>query len=379
MNTPILSAQILNTRMRSFRAARVSLKNSVSSVITSFMQTIYSELHSLHHGNHEFSNGLLVPCFEMPRRAELILERVKTQDLGEVISPVDHGLEPILRIHAPHFVRFLQTAWDQWAALGRTHDALPMAWPVRGMNQSREPDQIDAKLGFFSLDAGSPIQAGTWQAVYGSAQVALTGAKLISSGANAVFCLCRPPGHHAASDYIGGYCYLNNAAIAAQALRDGGASRVAVLDVDYHHGNGTQTIFYDRADVMVVNLHADPMVEYPFYLGHADERGAGAGEGFNLNYPMPHGTGFDAWFRALEDACRQLERYAPDVVVVSLGVDTYRDDPISQFKLDSPDYLRIGDRIARLNKPTLFVMEGGYAIEPIGVNAVNVLEGFEGA
>jgi acetoin utilization deacetylase AcuC-like enzyme len=343
------------------------------------MKTVYTQTHSLHHGNHEFSNGLLVPCFEMPRRAELILERVKTQGLGEVIAPDDHGLDPILRVHAPALVRFLQTAWDQWAALGRTHDALPMAWPVRGMNQSREPDQIDAKLGFFSLDSGSPIQAGTWQAVYSSAQVALTGAKLISSGANAVFSLCRPPGHHAASDYIGGYCYLNNAAIAAQALRDGGATRVAVLDADYHHGNGTQTIFYDRADVMVVNLHADPMVEYPFYLGHTDERGTHAGEGFNLNYPMPHGTRFDAWFRALEDACRHLDQYAPDVIVVSLGVDTYRDDPISQFKLDSPDYLRIGERIARLKKPTLFVMEGGYAIEPIGVNTVNVLEGFEGA
>ena len=343
------------------------------------MKTVYTQTHRLHHGNHEFSNGLLVPCFEMPRRAELVLERVKAQGLGEVIPPDDYGLEPILRVHAPNLVRFLQTAWDQWAALGRTHDALPMAWPVRGMNQSREPDQIDAKLGFFSLDAGSPIQAGTWQAVYGSAQVALTGAKLVSSGANAAFALCRPPGHHAASDYIGGYCYLNNAAIAAQALRDAGATRVAVLDVDYHHGNGTQTIFYDRADVLVINLHADPMVEYPFYLGHADERGIGAGEGFNLNYPMPHGTGFDAWFEALEDACKRLQQYAPDVIVVSLGVDTYKDDPISQFKLDSPDYLRIGERIARLKKPALFVMEGGYAIEPIGVNAVNVLEGFGGA
>ena len=341
------------------------------------MQTVYSETHKLHHGNNELAGGQLVPCFEMPRRAELVLERLKSQRLGEVIAPTDVGLEPILRIHAPNFVRFLQTAWTEWSALGRTHDALPMTWPVRGMNQSREPEQIDARLGFFSLDAGSPIQAGTWQAVYHSAQVALTGAKLVSDGARAAFALCRPPGHHAAADYLGGYCYLNNAAIAAQAFRDAGASRVAILDVDYHHGNGTQTIFYERADVLLVNLHGDPSVEYPFFLGYADERGVGAGEGLNLNYPMPHGTEFSTWFAALEDGCRQIEGYAPDVIVISLGVDTYKHDPISQFKLDSPDYLRMGERIARLGKPTLFVMEGGYAIEPIGVNAVNVLEGFK--
>ena len=340
------------------------------------MITIYSESHKLHHGNNELAGGLLVPCFEMPRRAELVLERVRHQQLGEVIAPTDFGLEPILRVHAPNYVRFLETAWSQWTAAGRTHDALPMTWPVRGMNQRTEPDQIDGKLGFFSLDAGSPIQSGTWKAVYDSAQVALTGAKIVQDGSKAAFSLCRPPGHHAAGDYMGGYCYLNNAAIAAQAFQDSGASRVTILDVDYHHGNGTQVIFYERADVQLINLHADPMVEYPYYLGHADETGAGAGQGYNLNYPMPHGTGFDAWFAALEDACRKVQAYAPDAIVVSLGVDTFKDDPISQFRLDSPDYLRVGERIGRLGKPTLFVMEGGYAIEPIGVNAVNVLEGF---
>ncbi len=341
------------------------------------MITIYSESHTLHHGNSELSGGLLVPCFEMPRRAELVLERVRHQKLGEVIAPTDFGLEPILRIHAPNYVRFLETAWSQWTAAGRTHDALPMTWPVRGMNQRTEPDQIDGKLGFFSLDAGSPIQAGTWQALYGSAQVALTGAKIVRDGSKAAFSLCRPPGHHAAGDYMGGYCYLNNAAIAAQAFRDSGASRVTILDVDYHHGNGTQVIFFERADVQLINLHADPMVEYPYYLGHADETGAGAGQGYNLNYPMPHGTGFETWFSALDDACRKVQQYAPDAIIVSLGVDTFKDDPISQFNLESPDYLRVGERIGRLGTPTLFVMEGGYAIEAIGVNAVNVLEGFE--
>ena len=175
---------------------------------------------------------------------------------------------------------------------------------------------------------------------------------------------------------MGGYCYVNNAAVAAQALLDAGASRVAILDIDYHHGNGTQEIFYSRNDVLVVNLHGDPLFEYPFFLGHADEQGTGAGEGCNFNLPLPAGTTFDAWLAAFEVACARVDRYAPDAVVVSLGVDTFKNDPISQFRLDSEDYLRIGQRIAALGLKTLFVMEGGYAVEEIGINAVNVLTGF---
>jgi acetoin utilization deacetylase AcuC-like enzyme len=341
------------------------------------MLTIYSEDHRLHHGHGELMNGQIVPCFELPRRAELVLERVKAVNLGDVIAPGDFGPEPILRVHAPRFVRFLQTAWDEWSALGRDYDALPMTWAVRGMNQTREPGHIEAKLGFYSFDGGAPITAGTWRAVYSSAQVALEGATRVAAGSGAAFSLCRPPGHHAASDYLGGYCYLNNAAIAAQRLLDSGAERVAILDVDYHHGNGTQEIFYARSNVLVTSLHGDPEMEYPFFLGHADERGTGAGEGYNLNYPLPHGTGFPAWFAALEHACHQLEEYAPEAVVVSLGVDTFKGDPISHFRLESEDYLRVGERIARLGVKTLFVMEGGYAVEEIGVNAVNVLAGFE--
>ena len=342
------------------------------------MKTIYSPDHKLHHARGEWMNGAMVPAFEMPRRAEIILERVNEVNLGEVIAPKDFGLGPIKRVHAHRYVDFLEVAWSEWAKTGRDCDALPMAWPVRQMDTAREPENIDARLGFFSFDAGAPITPGTWRAVRSSANVALTGAEIVQAGARAAFSLCRPPGHHAASDYMGGYCFINNAAVAAQWFRDAGAARVAILDVDYHHGNGTQAIFDARADVLVVNIHGDPRVEYPFYLGYADERGTGAGEGFNLNYPLPHGTQFPAWFAALEDACTKISSYDPDVLVVSLGVDTFKDDPISRFLLESPDYLRIGQRIARLGKPTHFVMEGGYAVDPIGLNAVNVLEGFEG-
>lgn len=341
------------------------------------MLTIYSDDHKLHHGNGELMNGSIVPCFEMPRRAELILERVRAVGLGEVIAPRDFGVAPLTRVHSSAYIKFLETAWSAWSALGRDFDALPMTWPVRGMNQSDEPQHVEAKLGFYSFDGGAPIQAGTWQAVYSSAQVALEGAAQLSH-LSAAFALCRPPGHHAASDYMGGYCYVNNAAVAAQALLDAGAARVAILDIDYHHGNGTQEIFYARNDVLVVNLHGDPVFEYPFFLGHAGESGSGAGEGFNLNLPLPAGTNLEVWFAALEVASARVISFAPDAVVVSLGVDTYKDDPISQFRLESEDYLRIGQRVAALGLKTLFVMEGGYAVEEIGVNAVNVLAGFDG-
>ncbi len=342
------------------------------------MKTFFSEKHALHHGNHELFSGELVPCYEMPRRAELVLARVQEMKLGEVIAPTDFGIAPIERIHSKRYSNFLQNAWNEWSALSRSNDALPMTWPVRGMNQTREPEHIDAKLGFYSFDGGAPIQARTWEAVYASSQVALSGAKTIANGESAAFALCRPPGHHAAADYMGGYCYLNNAAIAAQHLRDNNAKRVAILDVDYHHGNGTQTIFYERNDVLLLNLHGHPCMEYPFFLGYEDEIGAGAGIGFNHNYPMPHGTTFATWNNALQDACKKIAAYKPDALVVSLGVDTFKDDPISQFLLDSPDFIDIGKTIKKLAAPTLFIMEGGYAVEPIGINAVNVLMGFEG-
>ncbi|MPZ10657.1 MAG: histone deacetylase family protein [Kiloniellaceae bacterium] len=341
------------------------------------MKTVYSEKHKLHHAKFELINGRMQPAVEMPSRAETVLERVKAVDLGPIIGPSAHGLDPVLKVHDAGFVTFLERAWGLWAAEGRDYEALPLVWPVRGLRQI-EPDYIDGKLSYYSFDAGTPITAGTWAAATASADVALTGADLLRAGATAAFALCRPPGHHAAADFYGGYCFLNNAAIAAQSFIDAGAGRVAILDVDYHHGNGTQAIFYRRPDVYFASIHGDPRQEFPFFLGYEDETGEGAGEGCNANYPLVWGSGFDAWSAALEDACRRIAAYGPEVVVVSLGVDTFEKDPISQFKLKSDDYLRIGKTIAALGKPTLFVMEGGYAVAEIGINAVNVLQGFEG-
>ena len=341
------------------------------------MKTIYSDTHRLHHGKVELIDGEMKPCFEMPKRADTVLARVQAVGLGDVLAPRDFGRAPIEAIHEAPFVQFLQDAWSEWAALGRTHDALPLIWPVRGLRTDRVPQSIDGKMGYYSMDAGVPITAGTWTAIYQSAQVALTAADLMAQGDKAAFALCRPPGHHAAAGMMGGYCYLNNAAIAAQYLRDHGAARILVLDVDYHHGNGTQSIFYERGDVSFVSLHGDPQVEYPNFLGYADELGEGEGRGHNHNFPLPHGTAWDTYGPALDAACRVAEAYRPDAIIVSLGVDTFEEDPISRFKLRSDDYLRMGERIGALGRPTLFVFEGGYAVDAVGVNAVNVLTGFE--
>ena len=192
-----------------------------------------------------------------------------------------------------------------------------------------------------------------------------------------VFALCRPPGHHASKDQYGGYCFFNNVAIAAEKLKEKGAKRIFILDIDFHHGNGTQAIFYDRSDVFFVSLHGDPKDAFPHFLGHADEKGSGEGVGYNCNYPMPPGTPYDVWTKSLDDSISKIQYFSPDALIVSLGVDTYENDPISFFKLKSDDFFDVGRKIASINLPTLFVMEGGYAIKEIGVNTVNTLKGFE--
>ncbi|HSF95998.1 MAG TPA: histone deacetylase family protein, partial [Thermohalobaculum sp.] len=292
-------------------------------------------------------------------------------------GPDAFGLDPVLRVHDAGLVKFLETCWEAWQAEGFKGEAMPTSWPSRAMPRMVPPRNIDGLVGYYALAGETAINGGTWEAACAAADVALTGQRLVAGGARAAFALCRPPGHHAAHDMYGGYCFLNNAAIAAQAFRDSGASRVAILDVDFHHGNGTQEIFYSRDDVLFLSLHGDPLDAFPYFLGGADETGAGKGEGYNVNYPLPPGTPFEKWSAALEDACGRVKAYAPDALVVSLGVDTFEKDPISFFKLKSDDFTRYGERIAKLGLPTLFVMEGGYAVAEIGVNTVNVLEGFE--
>lgn len=341
------------------------------------MLTIYSEDHYLRSPKTELHDGQLVTPFECPARVETILARLQAVQLGEIRAPTRFGLEPVARIHDPDFLEFLSTAWEDWCKAGNQGEMIPTNWPARRMAQ-RAPDNIDGKLGYYAMAAETSITDGTWQAARTSADVALTAGEAIRAGARSAFALCRPPGHHATRDMFGGYCFLNNAAITAQHFLESGAQRVAILDVDFHHGNGTQDIFYNRGDVLFVSLHGRPEDAFPYFLGYAGETGAGEGEDCTLNLPMGPGTGYDVWGLALAQGLKRIARFAPDVVIVSLGVDTFKDDPISFFKLESDDYRRYGEAIATLGLPTLFVMEGGYAVDAIGTNTVNVLQGFEG-
>lgn len=357
-----------------FRPASAKLPVSIAEVP---VRTVYTERHRLRDARTELHGGELVAPFECPVRAEHILARLTERGLGVVLAPGAHGLGPARRVHDAGYLAFLESCMAAWRAAGFTGEAMPYVWPSRAMPRSVPPRDIDGLIGYYCLAGDTAISEGTWEAAQAAADVALTAQGLVAAGARAAFALCRPPGHHAARDMYGGYCFLNNAAIAAQAFIDAGAARVAVLDVDFHHGNGTQEIFYARGDVLFLSLHGDPLDAFPHFLGHADETGAGPGEGFNGNYPLPPGTEYPRWAGALDHACGRIREFAPDALVVSLGVDTYRDDPISFFRLEGDDFRDYGARLARLALPTLFVMEGGYAVAEIGVNTVNVLEGFE--
>ncbi len=344
------------------------------------MITFYNHLHALHQGKFEMFRGELVPCFEVPDRADHVLKELERRKFGTVQAPLAFEDKALASVHSPRYLDFLAHAWDEWVALDPANagrDALPSVWPIRTLRSDVEPKNFSARMGLYSCDAGSPLTSGAWIAARTGAHCALSAAQHVAAGSRAAFSLSRPPGHHAGMDFFGGYCFLNNAALAAQHLRDQGAQRVAVLDIDYHHGNGTQAIFYERPDVLYSSIHGDPLTEYPFFLGHADERGAGAGLGFNHNLPLPRGTDFARWREALADALKGIARFGAQALVVSLGLDTFEGDPISGFTLGTQDYLSVGADLAAADLPTVFVFEGGYAVDAVGVNAVNVLEGFE--
>lgn len=341
-----------------------------------------NEAHRLHEGRVEMFRGTLVPCFEVAARVECIRAELVARGIGP-IGPAPEAPDAVLAgIHSTRYLAFLRTAWDEWVGLDPANagrDMLGSVWPAHGLRRDVDCDSLAARVGQFSFDAGTPLTSGTWRAARRGADCAIAAVEAVRGGAGAAFALTRPPGHHAGPDFYGGYCFINQAAVAAQALRDGGAGRVAIVDIDYHHGNGSQAIFYERGDVFQVSVHGDPRTEYPFYLGYPDETGRGAGEGFNLNLPLPRGTGFRDWMRALARALDAVSAYRADAMVVSLGVDTFEGDPISGFRLRSGDYFRVGEALAGCRLPTVFVLEGGYAVDAIGALVANVLEGFDGA
>lgn len=277
------------------------------------MKIFHNTRHAEHAGRQEMFRGRLVDCHEVPQRLRHVLDELVRRPVGTLVQPAaDLPLDAALRrVHTADYLDFLARAWDDWVALDPANaavDALPSVWPLaarHGFRTDAPPLNFAARLGQYAFDSGTPLTAGSWAAAREGAACALAAAQAVLAGERFAMALTRPPGHHAGPNYMGGYCFINNAAVAAQALRDGGLQRVAVLDVDYHHGNGTQTLFYERSDVFTASIHGDPRTEYPFFLGHADERGAGAGEGFNLNLPLPRGTGFEVWWATLQTPCRR--------------------------------------------------------------------------
>jgi acetoin utilization deacetylase AcuC-like enzyme len=334
------------------------------------MRIFWDERQRLHSPEKELHNGAFVPFAETPARADAILAA-----LGPAETPADCGEAPLLRVHPRDYLDVLKNAHREWRAAGRDGDAAGYVWPVV-RRRRLTLERIDAKLGRYSYDASTPIAAGTWDAAYASVQSALAATEAVLGGEAAAFALCRPPGHHCGPDYMGGYCYLNATAVAAEAVIAAGRRRVAVLDIDYHHGNGTQDIFYGRGDVLFVSIHADPATDYPFYWGHADETGEGAGEGATLNLPLPRGTRLPEFERALDTALERIAAFAPDILLCSYGADTFAGDPISFFKIETADYAAIGRRIAALGLPTVILMEGGYAVDALGLNVAAFLSGF---
>lgn len=303
---------------------------------------------------------------ESPARVSAILEVI-----GSVTSvSLDHGLHPILAVHAEDYVNFLMKAHTDWLAAGRSGDAFPYTFPIVG-RRTRAWDRIDATIGNYSFDTSTPIGPATWEASYWSAQTAVTALDSVLNGEGPAFGLCRPPGHHAGRDYCGGYSYLNNAAIAVQRALASGCQRVAILDVDYHHGNGTQDIFDERGDVLFASIHADPRTDYPFYWGHEDENGRNV-----LNLPLPRGTNWQNYQPALERALNWIAQAKAELLIVSYGADTHEEDPISHFRLKTSDYSLMARKIAALGLPTLILLEGGYAVKALGHNVGEFLGGF---
>ena len=335
------------------------------------MRKFFSEGQLAHNPRQELHNGNWVAYTDVPARARDIAAKF------DCLPAKDFGLEPISSIHTSQYLTFLQTAWREWKENGRGGDAIPYTFPVSRRRQL-DLNRIDAKLGLHSFDAATPIAQHSWDAAYWSAQTARTGLDHINKdGVQNAFALCRPPGHHAGRDYMGGYCYLNNAAIAAQRAHDLGMGPVAIVDVDYHHGNGTQDIFYEDENIFFSSIHAHPRTDYPFYWGHADEIGAGPGEGSTLNLPLQRGAAWPEYQMALDQAGREVANRGTKLLILSFGADTFEGDPISHFKLKQSDFLRMGSVISQWGIPTLIVMEGGYAVKDLGSNVATFLSGFE--
>lgn len=339
------------------------------------MKVYYSEAHRKHEPPFEvFDGGLRTPYMENPDRMDRILQALHQTDWAEILEPKDFGLDPIYAVHDKEYLDFLASSWTEWLASEAKDKSvlLPSTFALR--RHPQKPTSLLGRAGYYMMDLSACIVEGTYEAALASAQCALSAAETVANGERSAFALCRPPGHHAGKDYAGGYCFINNAAVAANWLSSKGT--VALLDVDYHCGNGTQDIFYERNDVLTISIHADPNFEYPHYAGFANETGSGAGLGYHRNFPLEKGTDDERYLSALEDALGLIREFAPEYLVISAGMDIYADDPLGMIKVTTEGIGEIGKRISALNLPTVIVMEGGYNNEALGRNIISFLGEF---
>jgi acetoin utilization deacetylase AcuC-like enzyme len=341
------------------------------------MHILYSPHHRLHATDQILVDGRAIVTDEVPERAETILRAIQNARLGPIDEPSDHGLHPILSVHEPAFVRHLRTIYEEYATFHqKAEPVLPDTFAPHQIR--RKTSNLYGRIGYYACGAGTPILEGTWVAVYWGAQCALSAVDRVLSGDRVAYALCRPPGHHAASDLYGGFCYLNNAAISARYLqirRPG--EKVAILDIDYHHGNGTQEIFYTDPSVLFCSLHAHPDDDYPYYWGASDERGEGAGEGYNRNWTLPQGAQDADYMPALNQALGVISRFNPSFLILSAGFDIIAGDPLGNFRISPAGLIEIGRRINALNLPTIIIQEGGYLLSGLGDMALSFLKTFD--
>ncbi|MFZ2294760.1 MAG: histone deacetylase family protein [Polaromonas sp.] len=337
------------------------------------MKFTFSPLHQLHAPDEIVVRGTLVRNLESPARAEALLSTLLAQG-HENVAPEGWDRRWISAVHDLGYLGFLETAYARWQTLPNA-SRLIHAHAFAHYSSRTRPDSIQGQVGYYLAGGSSPIAEGTWQAALGSAHAALEASRLVLQGEREAYALCRPPGHHAYSDFGGGFCYLNNVAIAANYLASQ-LGRVAIIDIDTHHGNGTQSIFYNRADVHFVSVHGDPNVLFPFYAGYTHERGEGEGEGYNLNLPLPLKSEDPAWLAAISQGMTSIMNYVPSALLVSLGFDPFKGDPSSDLAVSTEGFRAAGECIGAFRGPVVLIQEGGYLVDKLGENLNAFLDGF---
>ena len=344
------------------------------------MKVVYTRAHLLHNPEVEIERSSAHSPFEHSGRAEKIRETLASDSTFDLVAPTPWGIDPITKVHNPGLVRFLSTAWaDYQRDVKQTREVVPDIFFKSNLREHmverQEPASVNGKLGWWCFETTTPLTDGTYEAARGAVDVALTATQIVLNGAKSSYGLCRPPGHHATTDLYGGYCFFNNAAIAAHHVASTTGSKVTVLDVDYHHGNGTQQIFYERDDVQFVSLHGDPARAYPYFTGYAEETGSSKGLGSTLNLPLAARTLDDAYLQSLERALESIKKFAPSLLIVSLGLDTFITDPICDLSLTTDGYDRCGALVGALGLPTVVLQEGGYDVNSLGINVQSWLHG----